>query len=291
LCIHLLAEINVTFGTLGDGAFCELASRAIETLEEAVNKAIEAERTVKQNEAITSLRFATLTQEVRDQIGKSPGPISLRSCGGALFTYLCDLFGDIPKVVETSFDRKSGPGVSSTYRRYWVRRAKVVATTVLERIKDEAQALDRAAPSIPRNVEIGMVESVPIDDCDGDWPTVDYPKRFPRSAKLVATLGVASAPGNSWEDRYYISGNRGRSHWILWIVFEDPYNSRVRRHPVAWCKVDGVSEHDGSLVLLREWLCKKRDEWSEDDYEDVSECGVLSEKEIAVLRSEVWPGE
>jgi hypothetical protein len=50
------------------------------------------------------------------------------------------------------------------------------------------------------------------------------PGKMPRSAKRIGTLEWASSPASSREDTLFISGNRSRSLWILWIIMPDLWN-------------------------------------------------------------------
>jgi hypothetical protein len=62
-------------------------------------------------------------------------------------------------------------------------------------------------------------ESVTIHD-----PAQPAPPKMPRTAKRIGRFEWASSPANSREDTLFISGNRSRSQWILWISMPDPWD-------------------------------------------------------------------
>ena len=49
---------------------------------------------------------------------------------------------------------------------------------------------------------------------------IDCPKRLPRTAQLVAGLEWSWCPGCDCDAWFYITTNRTRKHWILWV--DDP---------------------------------------------------------------------
>jgi len=51
-------------------------------------------------------------------------------------------------------------------------------------------------------------------------------EKMPRTAKCIGTFEWASSPMNSREDTLFISGNRDRSRWILWVGMPDLWDFR-----------------------------------------------------------------
>ena len=186
-----------------------------------------------------------------------------------------DRFGEMPCVLRSASSVRllMDEGVRAIYARFGVPRPPCL-------------------PRTPSRLKITRCKQLKFVDCEGeDWPVIDCPKRFPRTARFVCGLGSAYSPFHSWEDGYSITTNKGRSHWILWMLYEDPYYYTKHKHPIAWCKRTGISEHDVCCYLLRAWWESQRDESDMKDYVYVVADGKLSHDEINVLRNEVWPEE
>jgi hypothetical protein len=80
------------------------------------------------------------------------------------------------------------------------------------------------------------------------------PDKMPRTAKRIGTFEWASSAASSREDTLFISGNRDRSLWILWISMPDLWSFQPSYSWVqfarATCARRGMTAEAAARTLL-----------------------------------------
>jgi hypothetical protein len=129
-----------------------------------------------------------------------------------------------------------------------------------------------------------------------NWtPTIDCPKRLPRSARHVATIEWAWSPAHSRQDRLHLSTNRSRTHWILWNGYLDDneWPTRWRHSPYAFCNKEGLDAKTAALYLLvAGWRGELAAYGSPDEpFHYVTREGLLSAAELNLATEIFWRTE
>lgn len=122
--------------------------------------------------------------------------------------------------------------------------------------------------------------------------TIDCPADIPRTAKHVATVEWAWSPAHSRTDRYRLSTNRSRSHWILWTGYydEDEFQKWIY-WPYAYGPKRGAPAKTAAMyLLLTGWQGEQREfESPSDPFHYLTRSGLLSGDELAMLSEIAWP--
>lgn len=116
---------------------------------------------------------------------------------------------------------------------------------------------------------------------------IDCPKRTPQRATWVVNATFGRGGIGEVTDRYFISTNRPRSHWIFWQIYdgdvEGAGESGMRRHAVAWCR-KVISRRDAAKILLRAFWSETRTD-SDNPPCDL-EGGLLTTQEVEAIADE-----
>jgi hypothetical protein len=109
-------------------------------------------------------------------------------------------------------------------------------------------------------------------------------ERPPRSAKMVVDLDLGSSPGGGDLRTYFLSTNRNRSAWILWLRGND-------WHKPLYCKMATGEPYHGyparfaaEQLLIRSW----QDEGLRPPYVTVSGEGLLTKQDIQRIKATVF---
>jgi hypothetical protein len=122
---------------------------------------------------------------------------------------------------------------------------------------------------------------------------IDRPATRRRSATFLAKCAWGWGPGNSRLDAYYLSTNRSRSHWILWVDWPGSEAECGEKLPPllgAYCERAGIDREAAATLLLRTvWEAEQEDLggpphviWQE---------GLLSKAALEQLGRDVWQGD
>jgi hypothetical protein len=122
---------------------------------------------------------------------------------------------------------------------------------------------------------------------------LEVPKAPPRSARFVAEIDLFSqTPMNARSDRYVLSTNRSRSHWLLWKGFYDD-NRWVPDWDYslyAYMPRAGVPPRAAARALLAcGWRAEHQTAALQDPPEAIVSTGLLSLLDLADIACEVWP--
>ncbi len=122
---------------------------------------------------------------------------------------------------------------------------------------------------------------------------IDPPEKPPRSARFVASLDMFSqSASNERSDRYLLSKNRKRSHWILWMGYFNDDEGRMQYQPYALLPCKGMDANAASREMLEvAWLEEKRLGWLDTPFEAVIADGLLTVDELREIAARVWPKE
>jgi hypothetical protein len=120
------------------------------------------------------------------------------------------------------------------------------------------------------------------------------PDQPPRSARLVARVSWDLSPTSTRVDRYRLSTNRSRSHWILWLGSpgaEAEVGEPVSDQPCAYCERRGVEAREAArLLLYAVWVGDP--EWCGSPGgppDRLLQEGLLAREDLRTLAAEVWP--
>ena len=127
----------------------------------------------------------------------------------------------------------------------------------------------------------------------GDRPGISCPSRCPRTARHVATVTVGGEiPGRPiWETKFFVSLNQARSHFILWMEYENGFETLC--DPVCWVQRRGLTEQEAACYLLRVWWTNVRAQSSENGpwFSDLKQGGLVPLDELKRIVDDVWPNE
>jgi hypothetical protein len=121
---------------------------------------------------------------------------------------------------------------------------------------------------------------------------VDCPATRPRSARFVAHVDLFSqSPANERSDEYWLSTNRTRSHWFLWLSYYDDelgegwvhqvYAYMPRRHRDA--------RRAAMELLLCGWRAERDLGHLSSRPEGTVKEGLLKSSDIDAIARSVWP--
>ncbi len=95
----------------------------------------------------------------------------------------------------------------------------------------------------------------------------------------------------SWQTIYYVTRNRDRSQFVLWVKWEngDSYGPTVTTQQ-AWLEArKGLSEHDAALILLEDYWAASEAEWGSGRPNEVSAYGTtITQDELDLVAERVW---
>lgn len=157
-----------------------------------------------------------------------------------------------------------------------------------------------AAPRIPMRVEelpqqrVTLVVPLPARPAGfvglGNPPAcVRPPARMPSSARYIGQVEWAWSPMHMRIDAYYLSTNRARTHWFLWLRLYDDNWGRWDAPQIYAHAVKGKVEATVAATYLL------MDAWSADalqieldHFHWINNACLLSVEELGAIGREVW---
>ncbi len=158
-----------------------------------------------------------------------------------------------------------------------------------------------AAPRIPMRPEelpqqrVTLVVAVPprpagFEGKQKPPESVRPPAQMPRTAKYIGQVEWAWSPMNTRLDAYYLSSNRARTHWFLWLrLYDDNWGKWDEPQIYAYAPKQGVEETIAATFLLL-------DAWSADalvttldHFHWINQAELLSVEELGAIGRVVWP--
>jgi hypothetical protein len=127
---------------------------------------------------------------------------------------------------------------------------------------------------------------------NGDRPRgVDCPLTRPRSARFVATVDVFSqTPIHQRRDEYWLSSNRRRSHWFLWLGYESDMWDGWEYLVYAFVPRRGLDARQAAILLLQcGWRGERDAGFLTEPPESVIGEGLLRAAEVKAIMRSVWP--
>lgn len=122
-------------------------------------------------------------------------------------------------------------------------------------------------------------------------PGIPCAKRPPSSARKVAAVGWAWGPAHSRADYYFLSLNRTRSHWVLWLRwFESELTNRYMYVVYARAKrLKRVDDRTAAYYLLMDaWKGEAEHKEIEEPPHEIFEEGLLTTPMLDAIAEEVW---
>lgn len=121
---------------------------------------------------------------------------------------------------------------------------------------------------------------------------VDCPRTMPRSAQFVAAVDMFSqSVAHERQDRYSISTNRPRTHWLLWHSYYDDEEGEGWVHQIyAYMPRGELKAKEAAIVLLKSgWIAERASRALPHRIEGIVDTGILSAAELDRIADEVWP--
>lgn len=138
-----------------------------------------------------------------------------------------------------------------------------------------------------------MYGAMPL--CGAEPPRgIELPEKPPRSALFVASVDMFSQSAcNQRFDKYLLSRNRKRSHWILWLgYFDDDMELKWVYMPYALMPCRGVSAKDAATEMLCAiWSEERGRESLSTPFSAVGAAGLLTADDLREIAARVWPKE
>lgn len=137
-----------------------------------------------------------------------------------------------------------------------------------------------------------MYGAMPL--CGAEPPRgIELPEKPPRSARFVASLDMFSQSAcNERSDRYLLSRNRKRSHWILWLGYYSDMENRMQYQPYCLLPCQGIDAAAASRKMLElAWIEEKLRGCLDTPFEAVIADGLLKVDDLREIAARVWPKE
>jgi hypothetical protein len=103
---------------------------------------------------------------------------------------------------------------------------------------------------------------------------------------------VVSGMCISWQSVYYVTRNRDRSQFVLWLKWEsgDGWGLDMTTQQ-AWLEArKGLSERDAALILLEDYWRASAAEWDTSRPNEVTAYGkTITQDELELVAERVWP--
>lgn len=160
-----------------------------------------------------------------------------------------------------------------------------------------------SVPKIPMRPEelpqqrITLVASLPPRPAGfvgkrGPPESVLPPAKMPRSAKYIGQVEWAWGPNNTRLDAYYLSTNRQRTHWFLWLrYYDDNWEKWDDPQVRTYAPREGVpSEVAAAYLLLDSWAEEAQDTGSNPGpFHWINSADFLSVEQLHAVARVVWP--
>lgn len=157
-----------------------------------------------------------------------------------------------------------------------------------------------AAPRIPMRVEelpqqrVTLVVSLParpegFAGLATPPASTRPPARMPASARYIGQVEWAWSPVNTRIDAYYLSTNRARTHWFLWLrLFDDNYG-RWDAPQIYACALKGKVDSTvaATYLLMDAWSADAR-QIELDRFHWINKACLLSVEELGAIGRVVW---
>jgi len=123
-----------------------------------------------------------------------------------------------------------------------------------------------------------------------DLHGIELPAKPPRTALYVTTIDLFSmTPWNQRTDKYLVSRNRRRSHWILWLAYIDEMDMKWAYLPYALMPCRGVEAKRAAIEMLRAaWAAEHASASLDRTFEAVVNDGLLTVAELKAIAASVW---
>lgn len=120
--------------------------------------------------------------------------------------------------------------------------------------------------------------------------SVPLPARMPRSAKYVGQFEWAWGPNNSLLVAYYLSTNRERTHWLLWVrPYDDNWGKWDEPQVQVYAPKQNVPAKTAAAYLLLDSWTEEIRESSLDHFHWINKVDFLSVEELHAIGRVVWP--
>jgi hypothetical protein len=122
--------------------------------------------------------------------------------------------------------------------------------------------------------------------------SVRPPAKMPRSAKYIGQVEWAWGPNNTRLDAYYLSTNRQRTHWFLWLrYYDDNWGKWDDPQICVYAPKQGVpGKVAAAYLLLDSWAAEARDTDSNPGhFHWINSAGIVCVEELHAIGRIVWP--
>jgi hypothetical protein len=120
--------------------------------------------------------------------------------------------------------------------------------------------------------------------------SVPLPAKIPRSAKYVGQFEWAWGPNNSLLVAYYLSTNRERTHWLLWVrPYDDNWGKWDEPQVQVYAPKQNVPGKIAAAYLLLDSWTEEVRESKLDHFHWINKADFLSVEELHAIGRVVWP--
>lgn len=120
-------------------------------------------------------------------------------------------------------------------------------------------------------------------------PVALPPVKMPRSAKYIGQVEWAWGPNNARLDAYYLSTNRKRTHWFLWVQWYDDNEGEWPDPQIyAYAPAQGVPGKTAAVYLLLDGWAHELPDSGLDHFHWINSAGFLSVEEFRAIGRIVW---
>lgn len=121
-------------------------------------------------------------------------------------------------------------------------------------------------------------------------PAVLPPVKMPRAAKYIGQVEWAWGPNNTRLDAYYLSTNRKRTHWFLWLQwFDDNWGKWEEPQIHAYAAKQRVPSNVAAAFLLLDAWTEETRESDPGHFHWINNSALLSVEELQAIGRIVWP--
>ena len=158
-----------------------------------------------------------------------------------------------------------------------------------------------AAPRIPMRAEelpqqrVTLVVTVPprpagFEGKQNPPESVRPPAQMPRTAKYIGQVEWAWSPMHMRIDAYYLSANRARTHWFLWLrLYDDNWGKWDEPQIYAYAPKQRIDDTVAATFLLMDAWSADAQETTLDHFHWINKAELLSVEELGAIGRVVWP--
>ncbi len=121
-------------------------------------------------------------------------------------------------------------------------------------------------------------------------PAALPPAQMPRSARYIGQVEWAWGPNNTRLDAYYLSTNRERTHWFVWLQgYDDNWGNWEQPQLYTYAPKQGVLGKAAAVYLVLDGWVQELPDSGLDHFHWINSANFLSIEEFRAIGRIVWP--